>query len=44
MVELDMFNQPIMVARQNRGSADMFSKGFTLPFEIRFPAFGGARA
>lgn len=37
MVQLDMFNQHLMVARQNRGSADPFPKGF----EIRFPVIGG---
>ena len=41
MVKLDIFNQPLIVARQNRGSADMFPKGLSLPFEIRFPAIGG---
>src|SRR2546428_14145164 len=41
MVELDMFNQPLSVARKNRGSADMFPKGLSSPFEIRFPASGG---
>jgi hypothetical protein len=30
MIELDMFNQPLMVARQNRGSADVFPKGCSL--------------
>ncbi len=43
MIQLDMFNQPLMVARQNRGSADLFPKGFSLPFEIGFHAIGGAR-
>ena len=41
MVELDIFNQPLVVARKNRGSADMFPKGFSLLFEISFPAIGG---
>ncbi len=36
-----MFNQPLMVACQNRGSADLFPKGCSLPFEIGFPASGG---
>ena len=40
MVALDMFNQPLMVACQNRGSADLFPKGCSLPFEIGFPASG----
>src|SRR5258708_3880213 len=41
MVQLDMFNQPLIVARQNRGPADLFPKGFSLPFEIRFPTIDG---
>src|SRR6266851_4255692 len=41
MIQMDMFNQPLMVARQNRGSADLFPKGFSLPFEIGFHAIGG---
>src|ERR1700692_4081808 len=41
MIQLDMFNQPLMVARKNRGSADIFPKGCSLPFEIGFPAIGG---
>jgi len=36
-----MFNQPLMVACQNRGSADLFPKSYSLPFEIGFPAGGG---
>jgi hypothetical protein len=36
-----MFNQPLLIARKNRGSADLFPKGFSLPFEIRFHATGG---
>ena len=36
-----MFDQPLMVACQNRGSADLFPKGCSLPFEIGFPASGG---
>jgi hypothetical protein len=35
-----MVNQPHMVACQNRGSADLFPKGCSLPFEIGFPASG----
>src|SRR6266576_1847606 len=41
MIKLDIFNQPLIVARKNRGSADMFPKGFSLPFEISFHAIGG---
>ena len=43
MIQLDMFNQPLMVVRQNRGTADLLPKGFSLPFEIGFPAIGRAR-
>src|SRR5260370_40351360 len=41
MIQLDMFNQPLSVARKNRGPDDMFPKGFSLPFKICFPASGG---
>ena len=41
MVKLDIFNQPLMGARKNRGTADTFPKGFALPLEISFQAVGG---
>jgi hypothetical protein len=35
MIKLDMFNQPLIVARKNRGSADIFPKGFFLTIAIQ---------
>ena len=41
MIKLDIFNQPLIGARKNRGPTDIFPKGFSLPFEISFHAIGG---
>ena len=41
MIQLDLFNQHLIVACKNRGSADILPKGFSLPFEKGFPAIGG---
>jgi hypothetical protein len=44
MIQLNAFNQPLVVACQNRGTANLFPNGCSLPFEIGLPATGGARA